>query len=99
MFWRSSLCCRFSLYQYGDGTSRALTGDAQEMARVYGLSRWRVLYLTASVQLPTPVSSTKISLGMTLERQHHGEFIFEANLSVKMTTACVLDTPNRQPGP
>ena len=69
-----------------------------EMARVYGLSRWRTfLYVYRPAFMPFLLSSTKISLGMTWKSGIMAEVLATPKPSIgkEMATArTFLDTPD-----
>lgn len=69
-----------------------------EMARVYGLSKWRTfLYVYRSAFMPFLLSSTKISLGMTWKSGIMAEVLATPKPSIgkEMATArTFLDTPD-----
>ena len=69
-----------------------------EMARVYGLSRWRtLLYVYRPAFMPFLLSSTKISLGMTWKSGIMAEVLATPKPSIgkEMATArTFLDTPD-----
>lgn len=76
----------------------SVDGQMLEMARVYGLSRWRTfLYIYRPAFMPFLMSSTKISLGMTWKSGIMAEVLATPKPSIgkEMATArTFLDTPD-----